>query len=587
MANKKPTSALSRNETIQLTKRLIVEYGLEHRKKFFLAIFCMVLVGLATSSVAWLSKSMVNSIFVDGDRAAVWAVGAAIMLAFIVKGIAGYGQTVLMGTIGCALIARLQQTQFHKLIRLRLMDYSAHPGGAVSRVIHSARNARNAIVLVTTNLARDLMTVIALLAVMIVQDPVMSLFAFAIAPVIVWGVSRIIRETKNLSQAEADMVAGLNVVGVEALQGVRVVKAFNLEPVMDKRITGAILKMERRQGKLIRVSSLTSPLFDILAGLTIGFFIFYAGWQTINNGKTPGEFMAFITAFLLAYDPAKRLGNLNVQLQRELVGVKRAFNLIDHGKLEVSEGTGQLVADAGALEFQDVSFSYKAGVPTISNVSFSVTPGERIAIVGRSGAGKSTIINLIMGMYHPSHGSILIDGTDISTVTLQSLRDAVSYVAQDTFLFSGSIRENVAFGQASATEEDILAALEAAQALDFVLKLPDGLETDVGNNGANLSGGQRQRISIARAFLKNAPILLLDEATSALDGDTEKQLQAALEKLSANKTTITVAHRLSTILSAKKVIVVEAGRIVAVGTHETLQRESDVYRSLFAAHEIV
>lgn len=585
--SKKTISPLPRNETIELTKRLVLEYGMEHRKKFLLAIFCMILVGLATSAVAWLSRSMVNNIFVHGDTLAVWAVGGAIMSAFIIKGVAGYFQTVLMGTIGCALIAKLQQVQFHKLIRLRLMDYTAHPGGTVSKVIHSARSARNAIVLVTTNLFRDLFTVIALLAVMIVQDPFMSLFALVFAPVIVWGVSRVIRETKRLSQSEADMVAGLNVLGVEALQGVRVVKAFNLEPLMDERINGAIDTMERRQGKLIRVASLTSPMFDILAGLIIGSFIFYAGWQTINHGKTPGEFMAFITAFLLAYDPAKRLGNLNVQLQRELVGVKRAFDLIDHGKLEISEGTALLRAEKGALQFDDVSFSYKDDLPTIRNVTFTAAPGEKIAIVGRSGAGKSTIINLILGMYRPSRGRILIDGTDIGSVTLQSLRDSVSYVAQDTFLFSGSVRENVAFGQPNATEEDILKALEAAQALDFVRDLPQGLDTDVGNNGANLSGGQRQRLSIARAFLKNAPILLLDEATSALDGDTEKQLQAALDRLSANRTTITVAHRLSTILNAQKVIVVDAGEILAEGTHETLQRESNVYRSLFVAHEIV
>lgn len=584
--SRKSTPHLSRNETVELTRRLIVEYGLEHRKKFFLAIVCMLLVGLATSAVAWLTRSMVNNIFVHGDTTAVWLVGAAIMVAFIVKGVAGYSQTVLMGTIGCAITAKLQQVQFHKLIRLRLMEYSAHPGGTVSRVIHSARSARNAIVSVTTNLVRDLFTVISLLAVMVVQDPFMSLFAFVFAPVIIWAVSRVIRETKRLTQSEADMVAGLNVLGVEALQGVRVVKSFNLESEMDQRIKGAIDTMERRQGKLIRVSSLTGPMFDILAGLIIGSFVFYAGWQTVHNGKTPGEFMAFITAFLLAYDPAKRLGNLNVYLQRELVGVKRMFELLDHGKLEVSEGKDQLHADRGALQFDNVSFAYQPGAPTIRNVSFSVEAGEKVAIVGRSGAGKSTIINLIMGMYRPSEGNVLVDGTDISTVTLQSLRDTVSYVAQDTFLFSGSIRENVAFGRQDATEADILKALEAAQALEFVLKLPKGLDTDVGNNGANLSGGQRQRISIARAFLKNAPILLLDEATSALDGDTEKQLQVALEKLSAGKTTITVAHRLSTILGAQKVIVVEAGEIVAQGTHETLQQDSGVYRQLFVMHEI-
>jgi subfamily B ATP-binding cassette protein MsbA len=585
---KKSQVKVSRSETIALGKRLIMDFGLEHKAKFFIAIVCMLMVGVATGTIAWLSKSMVNKIFVNNDRVAVWMIGSAIMLAFLTKGLAGYFQTVLMGSIGSSITAKLQRLQFEKLIRMGVLDHSSrHPGGVVSKVIQSARAAKNAIITVTTNLVRDLFTVISLVVVMVLQDPFMSVFALLAAPLIIWGVYVVIKETKRLSQSEADMMAGLNVLGVEALQGLRVVKSFNLQRVMDKRIGSSVDKMENRQNRLLKVSSLTGPMFDILAGLIVGSFIFYAGWQTLDNGKTPGEFMAFITAFLLAYDPAKRLANLNVQLQREMVGVKRLFEVLDHGEVEQDETGTHLAVDGGRLQFASVGFSYKkASAPTLTDVTFDVLPGEHVAIVGRSGAGKSTIINLIMGMYRPSSGMILIDDQDISGSSLRSLRNAVAYVAQDTFLFSGSVRENVAFGKLDATEDEIVAALSAAQALEFVSELPRQLDTDVGNNGGNLSGGQRQRIAIARAFLKNAPVLLLDEATSALDGETEKNIKKALDRLSRGKTTLTVAHRLSTILDADKVILIDKGQIVAVGTHESLETESELYRKLFATHEI-
>jgi ATP-binding cassette, subfamily B, bacterial MsbA len=578
---------ISRNETLLLSKRLILDYALRHKQRFLIAVASMILVGGATSAIAWLSRSMVNNIFVHGDQNAVWLVGLAIMAAFAVKGIASYSQTVLMGTIGCNIVAELQQVQFQKLVRLKLMDYGTHPGAAVSKAIQSARSARNAIVLVTTNLVRDLFTVICLLGVMVFQDPFMSIFAFLFAPLIVWVVARIIKETKRLTQSEADMIAGLNVLGTEALQGIRIVKSFNLESVMDNKIGKAIAKMEGRQAKLIRVSSLTGPMFDIVAGLTIGLFIFYAGWQTLNFGKTPGEFMAFITAFLLAYDPAKRLGNLNVQLQREMVGVKRLFALIDEKEPEVSHGSVVLHCQGGAVSFDDVAFSYRAGTPAVQNLSLSIGPGEKIAIVGRSGAGKSTLMNLLLGMYQPNSGRVMIDGIDIATVTLDSLRASISYVSQETFLFSGTVRDNIAFGKPDATDAEVLAALDASHAKDFVEALPEGINTHIGANGSSLSGGQRQRISIARAFLKDAPILLLDEATSALDGETERYIQDALAMLSEGRTTIVIAHRLSTIRACDRVVIMDGGHIVAEGTHAELEAGSELYHRLFAIKEIL
>ena len=364
---KKSEPKISRSDTIALGKRLILDYGLEHKVKFFTAVVCMLLVGVATGSIAWLSKSMVNKIFVNNDRVAVWTIGSAIMLAFLTKGVAGYFQTVLMGSIGSSITAKLQRLQFEKLIRMGMLDHSSrHPGGVVSKVTQSARAAKNAIITVTTNLARDLFTVISLVVVMVLQDPFMSVFALLAAPVIVWAVYLVIKETKRLSQSEADMMAGLNVLGVEALQGLRIVKSFNLQAVMDDRIGSSVDKMENRQNRLLKVSSLTGPMFDILAGVIVGSFIFYAGWQTLHYGKTPGEFMAFITAFLLAYDPAKRLANLNVQLQREMVGVKRLFEVLDHGNVERDEIGDDLVVNGGGLQFSSVGVFVQESIGTNS-----------------------------------------------------------------------------------------------------------------------------------------------------------------------------------------------------------------------------
>lgn len=589
---KKQNRSIRPSETARLIWRLVFQYGLQYRARFAAAVFFMLLVAGSTAAIAWLTKSMVNGIFVDGNRAAVWSVGFAIMAAFAVKGVSGYFQTVLMGSIGLAITAKLQRAQFDKLLRMKIDHYSGkHAGGVVAKVINSARAARNIIVIVTTNLIRDAFTLIALTAVMVYQDPFMSIFVLLAAPIIIGGLYMLVRAIKRVTAAEADLIAGVNVIGVEALQGLKVVKSFNLEQEMGERIGRAIDKMEDRQNAINKISAIVSPMFDILGGVIIGSFVFYAGWQTLANDKTPGEFMAFITAFLLAFEPARRLGTMNVEIQRQIAAVKGLFDLLENDQDTETDTrlptSPEFYASSGQVTFDSVGFSYgKKSAPTISDVSFEAKPGEIVAIVGRSGAGKSTIVNLILGLYRPMSGEIRLEGKSIVELSLEQLRRNVSYVAQDTFLFSGTIRDNVLFGNRDANDDQVVEALRSAGAMEFIDELTNGLDTEVGDNGGNFSGGQRQQISIARALLKNAPVLILDEATSALDGETERSVRSAISKLPKDRTAIIVAHRLTTIQEADKVIVVDKGRIVGQGTHKQLEDSNETYRSLFIGGEL-
>ena len=586
---KAPKAGRNELSTFTILKRLLLDYGLEHKGRFAFAIVCMLLVAASTAAVAWLTRSMVNSIFVEGDASAITMVGLAVMTAFTVRGVASYFQLVSMGRIGSAIVSQIQREQFRKLMRMRMSYFTVeHANAMTTRVLMGARAVRAAIELAATNLVRDIATVVALVVVMFVQDPFMSVFALVIAPPLVYGIYRISRAIKNAGKDEADIAAGVHVVGYEALQGLDVVKSFGLEPVMQERITDATAQMEARQNALNRLQAIPSPLFDVIGGLILGAFVFYMGWQTTANGKSPGEFVAFLAAFLLAYEPARRLGNLNVKLQRQMIMVRRFFDIMDEDtKTEPERGTpGEAPFENGDLAFQNVSFRYRPnGPPVLDGLSFAVAPGERVAIVGRSGAGKSTVVNLLLGAYAPDSGEIVVDGRSVADVSLGTLRAAVSYVGQSTFLFSGTLADNVRYGALSASDDEVVQALRYAGAWEFVDALPKGIHTEIGDNAKTLSGGQRQRLAIARAFIKRAPILVLDEATSALDGETERMVRGAIDRVAEGRTTIIVAHRLSTIETVDRVLVMDGGRVVVQGTHEELSKQSELYRALFKGGE--
>jgi ATP-binding cassette, subfamily B, bacterial MsbA len=436
------------------------------------------------------------------------------------------------------------------------------------------------------SLGRDSLTVIGLAAVMIYLDPVMSILALTIVPPILFGVAGLSRRIRNLTKGEFKSLAGLAAATQETVSGIWIVKSFTLEQPMRARLEDAVLTAERRANAIVRIQASRAPIMESLRGIAIGLVTVYAGWQMVGRGQTPGEFVAFITAFILAYEPAKKLFGVNVSLQRSLQGVRMMYEFLDLPEHELElPGAIELWRVKGKVALTDVTFGYKKGKQVLRGVSIEADPGNVVAVVGPSGTGKTTIVNLIQRFYDPWEGTITIDGVDIRNVTIASLRRQISFVSQDTFLFSGTVRENIGFGFPGATEADIMAAAEAANAADFIAKLPNGLDTPIGENGATLSGGQRQRIAIARAILKDAPILILDEATSALDTQSERQVQAALEQLMKGRTTIVIAHRLSTVVRADRTYAIEAGKVVESGSHSSLIASNRLYARLFGTSD--
>ena len=425
-----------------------------------------------------------------------------------------------------------------------------------------------------TSFARDLITLVGLVIVMVSKDPLLSLVAVIIAPPLVLSLRYISRRIRSATRES--VVLNSRVLGAmqEAIQGVTVVKAFTMEEQISKHSAELIRAAEERSNRIARLSERTSPLTETIAGFAISGVVAYASYRLIYSGELPGSFIAFITALLLAYDPARRLARLQVSLERAVVNARMIYEILDTEPKQADDpDAGELTVSAGRIEFEDISFAYEGGEKVLDHVSFVAEPGRMTAFVGPSGAGKSTLINLLPRFYDAGEGRILIDGVDINTVTKASLRANIAYVSQQPYLFDGTIGDNIRYGRPEATDAEVEEAARRAQAHDFILAQPKGYDTPLGENGANLSGGQRQRVSIARALIRNAPILLLDEATSALDNESEAAVQKALETAMAGRTVLVIAHRLSTIYKADKIIVMQNGRVVESGTHEELLDE--------------
>jgi ATP-binding cassette subfamily B protein len=567
---------------MHLIERLIREHGSKHVKGYFFSFLMMGVIATTTTLSAYIMGDIVNRIFVDRNIEAMWAIGGAITAIYVAKGFATYGQQVVLTKISNNIIAESQARIFDKMLAMDISFYNArHSTEFIARQAFISQSAGSALNALVTGLGRDILTTAGLTFAMFQQDPMLASLAILIMPAAIVGVRRIGNRARRVMMTEFQGFAAILESLQETAQGIRVVKSFTLEPFMRERQIRAIQSFESAANKLSRVQARSSPLMETLAGLAVAMVVVYGGYRVIYSGAQPGNFFAFITALLLATEPAKRVARLHVDINSALLGVGMLFEFLDEPTPETEPATmPDLKIAAGRVEFADVEFSYRSGEMVLNKLSLIAEPGQTTALVGRSGGGKTTAMSMILRFYEPTAGAILIDGQDISAYSRRSLRSQIGYVGQDTFLFKGSIRDNIGFGRPGASEDEIVAAAKAAFAHDFIMSFEKGYDSPVGEQGMQLSGGQRQRISIARAFLKDAPLILLDEATSALDTESERAVQEALKTLCAGRTTIVIAHRLSTVASAERICVIEGGRVVESGRQDELLARNGVYALL-------
>ncbi|HWS10777.1 MAG TPA: ABC transporter ATP-binding protein [Xanthobacteraceae bacterium] len=578
-----PTADSDKYSTGILVGRLLMDVALTHWRLYAIGFALMLVAAAATAATAYLLGTMINETVVTKNFHGVVIVSLAAIGIFAAKGFATYGGTVTLSRIGNRIIAENQRHMFDKLLHENIGFFAdRHSSEFIARLTTGTAAVSQVINLLITAIGRDLMSLIGLCIVMAAQDPAMSIGGLIIAPPAFLFLRKLIRRVRGIARMQFNSGTQIIETMQEALQGMRMVKAFALEDEMRRRLAVSVGSVEHESNKMARVANRASPLMEMLGGFAIALASIYAGYRVIYTGAMPGEFGSFLAAFLLAYEPAKRLARLNIDLTNNLVGVRVLYEVIDSPAGEPDDDDlPALTLTEARVEFANVQFAYRADTPVLRGMSFVAESSQVTALVGPSGGGKSTVLNLLLRFYDVGSGRIVIDGQDIAGVSRGSLRHAIAYVGQITHLFRGSIRDNIALGKLGASDAEIIAAAKAAHAHDFIMSFPAGYDTPVGEHGLQLSGGQRQRVAIARALIKNAPMILLDEATASLDSESERYVQEALAELCKGRTTIVIAHRLSTIMHADNILVVENGLVVESGRHDELLRKGGRYASFY------
>jgi len=566
---------------MDLYKRLLQLAG-PHSGKFFLAMFCMLVVGFTTAAAAFLVKPALDDIFLKKSGETLIWIPIAVIVIYLFKGLANYGQTVLMSFIGQRIVADLRYDLYRHIQTQPLSFFTKNPTGILmSRITNDVTLIQGAVSEAVTSILKDTFTLIGLIFVIFYRDWKLAIIAMFVFPIAIYPVAAFGRKMRRVSTDSQVTMGSLSTLLQETISGSRIVKAFGMEDYENRRFAKENERLFKLIMKSVSIRAISSPLMEFLGGLGIAAIILYGGYQVIYGMSTPGTFFSFLAALLMLYEPAKRLTNVYNTVQQGLAGAERVFSVIDTvPEILDRPGAKPLPRILRSIDIDHVTFCYDE-TPVLKDIKLEIRAGEVVAFAGMSGGGKTTLVNLIPRFYDVTEGRILIDGRDIRDVTSDSLREQIAIVTQQTILFNDTIRNNIAYGDIRKSEEDIIRAARAANAHDFIMKLPKGYETAIGEQGVKLSGGERQRISIARALLKDAPILILDEATSSLDTEAEVEVQEALDSLMKGRTTLVIAHRLSTIRNADRIIVLVDGKIVEEGTHESLLAKRGEYYKLY------
>ena len=569
-------------DSIRLLKRSM-GYFTPYKIRIIVSVISMAVVAACSGAAAFLVKPALDNIFIDKDEHSLIFIPVVLIGVFLLKGIFRFLQNYEMNYCGLKVLEELRNELYEKMIRLPLGFFEDNQVGMLmSRILNDVTQIRSSLPSIVM-LIRQLLTMVGLLVVVFYRDPYLACFAFLVLPLAVYPFVYFGKKLRKLGRKNQSKISDISTVLQEIFSGIRVVKAFATEPREKERFA-------QENGRLVKIAvdqivynELSSPVMELIGALGIGLVVWYGGREVIAGNSTPGTFFSFMTALVMLYDPIKKLNSANLTIQKALAGAERVFEVLDTPEIAIETGgTKDVQLPFQHLKIQNLSFTYTGTtIPALDHIDLTVNRGERVAIVGSSGSGKSTLVNMLPRFYEPESGSILLNDIPLQNYTLPSLRLCMGIVSQDNFLFNQTIADNIAYGQEGMNREQIIDAAKAAYAHDFIKELDNGYETIIGERGVKLSGGQKQRITIARALLKNPPLLILDEATSALDTQSERIVQKALENLMQERTSIVIAHRLSTVISADCILVMQNGKIIARGRHEELLQTSETYNQLY------
>lgn len=569
-----------------ILKRLFADHIRPYMNSVWVAIACMVTIAACVSANTWMMQPALDMIFIEKDRTMLTMIPLAIFGIALIGAFAHYGSALSMRFLGQRMVADMQARLFDHVIKSDIgLFHDESSGRLVSRFTNDIMMMRNAFSDILTAMAKDSLSIIFLVGIMIYHNPTLAFLALSIFPIAFYPLILLGKKMRKFSHDVQVQMGDFTVTLDEVFHGVRTVKSYNRESFESTRARRMIDSLFTNYYQTARVQAAARPMMEILGSISISLVVWYGGYQVLEGQITPGAFFSFIAAFLMAYKPVRSTAGMSGTLQEGLTAASRYYAMIDIAPTITDEtGATALAIHQGSIRFENVHYAYPHGGRGVHGVNITVPAGKKVALVGHSGGGKSTLLNLLMRFHDVSQGSIEIDGQDIRSVTLSSLRGAMAYVPQESTLFDDTIFANIAYGREHATRDEVIAAATNAAADEFIRELPQGYDTMIGAHGVRLSGGQRQRISIARAMLKDAPILLLDEATSSLDNESERAIQQALAKLMKNRTSLVIAHRLSTIVNADIIYVIEAGKAIESGTHAELIARRGAYFQLYSEH---